>query len=142
MAQNQAFRSAFLVFTRVLVLVCLTACGQPRQDGSSNTENRLRAQSIAVAERFMRAVIAADSASIDATTTVSFAADLRRPEADSIRVFLQSVRTTFRPGDLIRGGDDLLLEFTYEGVGGQRTGYVRLAHTHGLKVAGILEAEH
>lgn len=124
-----------LVFTRVLVLVCLTACGQPREDAST-------AESIAVAERFMRAVVSGDSASMAATTTASLARDLRRAIPDSTAAFVRSALATFRPGDLIRGDGDLLLEFTYTGAGGRQKGYIRLDDKQGLKVAGILAIEN
>jgi hypothetical protein len=85
----------------------------PRDASLSRTESQLRAQCIATSERFMRAVISADSATIEATTTASFARHLRS-EPDSLRSFVRSALATFSPGALVRGGDELLLEFRYE----------------------------
>jgi hypothetical protein len=127
------------VFTRALVMVCLAACGHPGQDASSRAESRLRAESIAVAERFMRAVASGDSAGIAATTAASLARDLRPAGPDPASTFVQSALATFRPGDLIHGGGELLLEFMYRDAAGRRQkGYVRLDDTVDLKVTGIL----
>lgn len=142
MALKQTFRRASPRFAGVLgLVVCLSSCGQRPQDGASGAESRLRAQGIAVTERFMRAVAAADSAGIAATTTTSFAGNLRGAGGDSVREFVQDALGTFRPGELLRGGDDLLLEFTYGGAGGRREGHVRLVDEQGLKVGGILDPQ-
>jgi hypothetical protein len=129
----------FLGFRRILVVLCLTACG-PREADLSREESQLRAECIATSERFMRAVVSADSATIEATTSASFARHLRS-EPDSLRSYVRSALATFRPGALVRGGNDLLLEFRYVD-GEQRKGFIRFTNEQGLKVAGFIEVAH